>query len=52
MGVSVGWATPKVTPPLLTFFFFLLQEGTWAAEKVIQIPNKKVEGWLLPEMPG
>lgn len=21
-------------------------------EKVIDIPNKKVEGWLLPEMPG
>ena len=24
----------------------------WAAEKVIAIPSKKVEGWALPEMPG
>lgn len=28
------------------------QEGDWAAEKVISIPSKKVEGWMLPEMPG
>ena len=21
-------------------------------EKVIQVPSKKVKGWLLPEMPG
>ncbi|XP_074656670.1 methanethiol oxidase-like [Tubulanus polymorphus] len=26
--------------------------GSWAAEKVIQIPSKKVEGWALPEMPS
>uniref|UniRef100_A0A0B8RQ82 Methanethiol oxidase n=1 Tax=Philothamnus irregularis TaxID=1899461 RepID=A0A0B8RQ82_9SAUR len=32
--------------------FYKTPEGTWAEEKVIQIPNKKVEGWLLPEMPG
>lgn len=31
---------------------FFLQSGTWAAEKVIAIPSKKVEGWALPEMPG
>ena len=29
-----------------------LQAGIWAAEKVIAIPSKKVEGWALPEMPG
>ncbi|XP_077176865.1 methanethiol oxidase-like [Paroedura picta] len=28
------------------------QDGSWAAVKVIQIPNKKVSGWLLPEMPA
>ncbi|XP_006036308.1 methanethiol oxidase isoform X1 [Alligator sinensis] len=32
--------------------FYKTEKGTWAAEKVIQVPNKKVEGWLLPEMPG
>ena len=30
----------------------LLQEGTWSAEKVIDVPDKKVNNWLLPEMPG
>lgn len=29
-----------------------MQEGTWSAEKVIQVPPKKVKGWMLPEMPG
>ena len=24
----------------------------WKAEKVIDVPSKKVEGWALPEMPG
>lgn len=28
------------------------QKGDWAAEKVIKVPSKKVEGWALPEMPG
>ncbi|XP_077176302.1 methanethiol oxidase-like [Paroedura picta] len=28
------------------------QDGCWIAEKVIQIPHKKVSGWLLPEMPA
>ncbi|XP_057244814.1 methanethiol oxidase-like [Malurus melanocephalus] len=32
--------------------FYKTQSGAWAAEKVIQVPNKKVRGWLLPEMPG
>uniref|UniRef100_A0A3P8T1I8 Methanethiol oxidase n=1 Tax=Amphiprion percula TaxID=161767 RepID=A0A3P8T1I8_AMPPE len=27
-------------------------KGDWAAEKVISVPSKKVEGWMLPEMPG
>ncbi|XP_063802736.1 methanethiol oxidase isoform X5 [Pseudophryne corroboree] len=34
------------------FRFFKTKDGPWAAEKVIQVPSKKVEGWALPEMPG
>ncbi len=34
------------------FRFFKTQKGDWAAEKVIAIPPKKVEGWALPDMPG
>ncbi|XP_063802735.1 methanethiol oxidase isoform X4 [Pseudophryne corroboree] len=34
------------------FRFFKTKDGPWAAEKVIQVPPKKVEGWALPEMPG
>ncbi|XP_054839604.1 methanethiol oxidase-like isoform X1 [Eublepharis macularius] len=32
--------------------FFKTEDGCWTAEKVIQIPNKKVSGWMLPEMLG
>uniref|UniRef100_A0A7M4FW51 Methanethiol oxidase n=1 Tax=Crocodylus porosus TaxID=8502 RepID=A0A7M4FW51_CROPO len=32
--------------------FYKTEKGTWVTEKVIQVPNKKVKGWLLPEMPG
>jgi hypothetical protein len=28
------------------------QKGEWAAEKVIHVPSKKVEGWALPVMPS
>ncbi|MGH0150657.1 UNVERIFIED_CONTAM: hypothetical protein FKN15_033954 [Acipenser sinensis] len=34
------------------FRFYKTQKGDWAAEKVISVPSKKVEGWVLPEMPG
>ena len=34
------------------FRIFKTDEGNWAAEKVIDVPSKKVEGWVLPEMPG
>lgn len=34
------------------FRFYRTEEGTWAAHKVIDIPTKKVEGWILPDMPG
>ncbi|XP_024083510.1 selenium-binding protein 1-A isoform X2 [Cimex lectularius] len=33
-------------------FRFFQTNGTWKAEKVIDIPNKKVKGWAMPEMPG
>ncbi|NXM10729.1 SBP1 oxidase, partial [Ploceus nigricollis] len=32
--------------------FYRNSEGKWEAEKVIEVPSKKVQGWLLPEMPG
>lgn len=32
--------------------FFKKDDGSWAAEKVIDIPNVKVDGWSLPEVPG
>ncbi|XP_077176988.1 methanethiol oxidase-like [Paroedura picta] len=28
------------------------QDGSWKAEKVVEIPNKKVLGWFLPLMPA
>merc|ERR1711925_22151 len=34
------------------FRFFKTDKGDWAAEKVIDIPNKEVEGWIHPVMPG
>lgn len=33
-------------------FRFYKKGETWAAEKVIDVPSKKVEGWALPDMPG
>ncbi|XP_077111590.1 methanethiol oxidase [Ranitomeya variabilis] len=34
------------------FRFFKGKDGKWAAEKVIQVPAKKVHGWALSDMPG
>ncbi|XP_077177643.1 methanethiol oxidase-like [Paroedura picta] len=34
------------------YHVYKTQDGNWAAEKVIQIPSKKVSGWSLPEMPA
>ncbi|CAL1611984.1 unnamed protein product [Knipowitschia caucasica] len=34
------------------FRVYRTEKGEWAAEKVLTIPRKKVEGWMLPEMPG
>ena len=32
--------------------FYKTNQGDWAADKVIDIPAKKVEGWALPDMPA
>ena len=37
---------------ILRYIMILFQKGDWAAEKVIAVPPKKVEGWALPHMPG
>ncbi|OWF44416.1 Selenium-binding protein 1-A [Mizuhopecten yessoensis] len=34
------------------FRFYRKEDRTWAAEKVIQVAPKKVQGWALPDMPG
>ena len=34
------------------FRIFKTDKGDWSAEKVIDVPSKKVDGWVLPEMPG
>ncbi|KAL5005184.1 hypothetical protein ScPMuIL_018640 [Solemya velum] len=35
-----------------TIFYFNKRGSKWYAEKVIAIPPKKVDNWILPEMPG
>lgn len=50
-------ATPSPQPNRLTSLpnptvHLPTQGGTWSVEKVIQVPPKKVKGWMLPEMPG
>lgn len=32
--------------------FYKTENNIWAAEKVIDVPTKKVEGWITPEMSG
>jgi selenium-binding protein 1 len=34
------------------FHFHKTQDNKWAAEKVISVPGKTVDGWALPVMPG
>ncbi|XP_053559843.1 methanethiol oxidase-like isoform X1 [Bombina bombina] len=34
------------------FHFYKGKDGKWAADKVIKVESKKVEGWALQEMPG
>ncbi|XP_011150896.1 methanethiol oxidase [Harpegnathos saltator] len=32
--------------------FYKTKDGSWDTEKVIQVPPKEVEGWMLPTMPA
>lgn len=34
------------------FRFFKKDDGSYATEKVIDVPAKKVEGWIAPHMQG
>jgi selenium-binding protein 1 len=34
------------------FRFYKAENGSWKADKVIDVPSKKVEGWALPDMPS
>ena len=43
--VVCGWNS-------VVFRFYRNTKSDWVAEKVISIPFKKVEGWVLPEMAG
>merc|ERR1712203_1013423 len=50
MGATVGFVGCALFSNM--FRIFKTEKGDWDAEKVIDIPNKKVEGWIMPEMPG
>jgi selenium-binding protein 1 len=32
--------------------FYKAENNSWKAEKVLQVSPKKVEGWIMPQMPG
>lgn len=32
--------------------FYKKDDGTWAADQVIKVPAKKVQGWMAPHMAG
>ncbi|XP_077157703.1 methanethiol oxidase-like [Paroedura picta] len=49
-GASSGMVTCLLEGSV--YHFYKTQDGSWTAEKVIQIPSKKVSGWLFPEMPA
>lgn len=34
------------------FRFYKTDDGKWAADKVIDVPEKKVEGWMGPTISG
>ena len=37
---------------LLAPLYLSSQDGKWDTEVVVSVPPKKVEGWVLPDMPG
>ncbi|KAK7791704.1 hypothetical protein R5R35_000279 [Gryllus longicercus] len=43
----VGCALPSTV-----FRFYRKEDGSWAADPVITVPPKKVEGWSMPNLPG
>lgn len=43
--------TPKCSG-VVAHRFHRQDDGTWKAELVINVPEKQVEGWVLPEMNG
>jgi selenium-binding protein 1 len=51
---------PDISHKVLTIFltklttcsFHQLEDGKWAADKVIDVPSWKVSNWALPSMPG
>ncbi|XP_014477331.1 PREDICTED: selenium-binding protein 1-A [Dinoponera quadriceps] len=47
---SEGFVGCAVTSNL--YRFYKTKDNSWNTEKVIQVPPKEVEGWLLPSMPG
>ena len=50
--MDISPKTYSLTPSTPCCRFFRKPSGDWAAEKVIEIPTKKVAGWILPDMPG
>ncbi|KAK9297777.1 hypothetical protein QLX08_008691 [Tetragonisca angustula] len=47
---SVGFVGCAVTSNV--YKFYKTSTGDWAVKKVIQVPPKKVEGWVAPQMAG
>ena len=47
-----GFVGCAVSGTVFRFYKTDNPEKPWAAEKVITVPTKEVEGWALPQMPG
>ena len=47
---SVGFVGCAVTSNV--YKFYKTSTGDWTVKKVIQVPPKKVEGWVAPQMAG
>ena len=48
VAIAKWWLAIKSTITLTIY----MQSAGWSAMKAIDVPAKKVEGWILPEMPG
>lgn len=49
---SEGFVGCAVTSNVYRFYKTDEPGAEWAVEKVIQVPPKRVEGWIAPEMSG